>query len=406
MKFNKSHFALNIGTLLEYYDFVIFSMLAKSIMESLFPSLGENSTLLHFLFFSLGGVFRLIGGILFGGIGDFFGRRKTFLYITISMSVATFAIGVFPSMQSPILNFFFLFSLRAVQSISFGGEISGASTFTYETEKKSQRGPFLGIVFSGATIGAVFATSTLSFLTFILSSSQMISWGWRIPFILGSLIGFFSLFLRRSLKETTPFMQMKEKPHKKFSLLKRSTPTLLLSISLFIFPLSLGMLNIYFSFYFSTHLSISLNLIYSTQTVGLIASIFIAPLAGWLTKFFSLERLLLTCFLSFSFLSLLLINLAINATYLSLSIFFIIWQLLLTPSIVWSMLFTLDKLPVEIRTTSLGIAYNFSAMLAGFVPTLISALYGYFNNYNLAFYIASFIGLFSAGSLILSKNNH
>jgi len=404
VKLNRSHIALNLGTLLEYYDFVIFSMLAKSIMESLFPQLGQNNALLHFLFFSLGGVFRLLGGAIFGTIGDFFGRRTTFLYITISMSIATFCIGMLPFTTNSFINLFLLFSLRAIQSLSFGGEIPSASTFTYETEVKKKRGSFIGLIFSGASVGAVFATATLSLLTLFLSTSQMISWGWRLPFILGGTIGFLTLFLRNSLKETDCFTKTIKTPHKKIPLLKKNLPTLLFASSILIFPLSLVMLNIYLSFYLPTYFSVSLNTVYSTQTLGLIAAIFVAPLAGWLTRFFSLEKLLLSVSLSFAIVLFSIINLAIEGTYLSLSIFFIVWQTLQTSCIVWSMLYALAKIPIEIRSMSMGIIYNFSAMLAGLVPTIISVIYSYFNNNYLAFYVAAGIGIFSASSLLLFKN--
>ncbi len=375
-------------------------MLAKFMMEALFPDLGTESVSLHFLFFSLGGVLRLIGGILFGSIGDKFGRRTTFLYMTIFMAIATFCIGIFPAIDNYTIGFSCLFILRCVQSLSFGGEISGASTFAYESGRGSGKGTSIGFVFSGASIGALLATATLSFLTFEVSSSQVINGGWRIPFLVGGVLGFTVFFLRKSLYETKDFLKTEKIPHKKFLILKRYIPDLFFIFTLLLFPLSLIMLNIYFSFYLSTYFNIPIKLIYSAQTVGLIAAIFVAPLAGWLTYRIAPKTLLSGVFIFFITLMPLMLNFSLEASYLSLGSFFIFWQVILTSSLVWSMYYTLRRLPVEIRVMSTGIVYNFAVMVAGFVPTAIGSMYRYFDNRYLAFYVAIGIGFFSMGIFI------
>ncbi|ODN41756.1 hypothetical protein BGC07_00610 [Piscirickettsia litoralis] len=149
--------------------------------------------------FAIGYFARPLGGIVFGFIGDKLGRRYTFSVSILLMACCTLLIGLLPGYShlgilAPIL----LTLLRIIQGVSLGGEIPGSSIFTAEhLFDKNKRGFAVGIIFMCITLGNVLGGLTGAVLTHHFNQSQMISWGWRIPFMIGFIAGIVSFFLRK-----------------------------------------------------------------------------------------------------------------------------------------------------------------------------------------------------------------
>lgn len=208
----------SLGGALEFYDFIVFVFLAKVLSQLFFPTTDTTASLMAtFTLFAVGYFMRPLGGIVFGHFGDRLGRKKTFIATIILMTVPTFFIGLLPTYQTagivaPIL----LVILRLLQGFSVGGEIPGAIVFVTETAPSARRGLACALVLFGLNLGLLFGSCIVALITHYLTREQLLTWGWRIPFYLGGILGMVSFYLRKRLQETPIFQALTQT--KKFTL--------------------------------------------------------------------------------------------------------------------------------------------------------------------------------------------
>ncbi|WP_433282322.1 MFS transporter [Pseudonocardia xinjiangensis] len=196
-----------VGTALEWYDFFIYGTAAALVFNVLFfpqsdPAVG---TLTAFATFGVGFVFRPLGGILFGHIGDRIGRRETLIITTLVMGVSTGVIGLLPTYDSigawaPVL----LVLLRVLQGLGAGAEFGGASTLLAEHAPAHRRGFYTSFAQTGVQIGLVLGTVAF-LLVGMLPDEQLFSWGWRVPFLVSFLLIAVSLYVRLRVAESPVF---------------------------------------------------------------------------------------------------------------------------------------------------------------------------------------------------------
>ncbi|WP_419998250.1 glycine betaine/L-proline transporter ProP [Streptomyces boninensis] len=204
--------ATMLGNAMEWYDFGVYAYLAVIIGKVFFPSGNDTAqTLSSLATFAAAFLVRPLGGMFFGPLGDRIGRKKILALTMIMMSMATFAIGVLPTwnavgMWAPIL----LIVCRMVQGFSTGGEYGGAATFIAEYAPDKRRGFFGSFLEFGTLIGYTLAAVLVTVLQTYLSNDQMLSWGWRVPFLVAAPIGLVGLYLRLKLEETPAFQHLEE----------------------------------------------------------------------------------------------------------------------------------------------------------------------------------------------------
>lgn len=209
MKQYKMIFAAMIGNAFEYYDVMLYGFFAATLAPLFFPADNPTvSTLASLGAFAAGFVMRPLGGIVFGHIGDKYGRRSALSLSVILVTIPTLAIGVLPTYEvigvaAPIL----LIGCRLLQGLCVGGEFSGAATFIMENAPTYQyrRGLLGGTLCAFGFLGGLLGT----LIGFLCTTSVMPSWGWRIPFIMGSFIGIFGFYLRRRLAESPEYNRAK-----------------------------------------------------------------------------------------------------------------------------------------------------------------------------------------------------
>ncbi|TQM44712.1 MFS transporter [Pseudonocardia cypriaca] len=203
-------FGALVGTALEWYDFFIYGTAAALVFNVLFfpqsdPAVG---TITAFATFGVGFVFRPLGGILFGHIGDRIGRRATLILTTLVMGLSTGVIGLLPTYETigvwaPVL----LVLLRVLQGLGAGAEFGGASTLLAEHAPPSRRGYYCSYAQTGVQVGLVLAT--VSFLLVgLLSEEELRAWGWRVPFLVSFLLIGVSLYVRLRVEESPVFRRM------------------------------------------------------------------------------------------------------------------------------------------------------------------------------------------------------
>ncbi len=203
--------ASSLGTVFEWYDFYLYGSLAVIIGKQFFSGLNEASQLVFALLaFAAGFAVRPFGALVFGRIGDMVGRKYTFLITIVIMGLSTFFVGMLPSYGSigvtaPVI----LIALRMLQGLALGGEYGGAATYVAEHAPKGKRGLYTSFIQITATFGLFLSLLVILGCKWLLGA-KFDDWGWRIPFLLSSLLLAVSVYIRLQLAESPVFKQMKE----------------------------------------------------------------------------------------------------------------------------------------------------------------------------------------------------
>ncbi|MDQ0786739.1 glycine betaine/L-proline transporter ProP [Streptomyces sp. B3I8] len=199
--------AAALGNAMEWFDFGVYSYIAVTLGKVFFPGGDATAQLLStFGAFAAAFLVRPLGGMVFGPLGDRVGRQKVLAVTMIMMAAGTFAIGLIPSyatlgVGAPLL----LLAARLVQGFSTGGEYAGASTFIAEYAPDRRRGFFGSWLEFGTLAGYIGGAGLVTVLTALLSENDLVSWGWRIPFLVAGPMGVIGLYLRLRLEETPAF---------------------------------------------------------------------------------------------------------------------------------------------------------------------------------------------------------
>jgi MHS family shikimate/dehydroshikimate transporter-like MFS transporter len=203
--------ASTVGTILEWYDFNLYGLAAALVFGPLmFGSSSVAGTLGSFATLGVGFFARPIGGLILGNLGDRIGRKPVLMASFITMGISSALIGVLPTyaqigIMSPVL----LLVLRIVSGFAVGGEFAGASLLTIESAPTKNRG-LRGAMPSMGT-GAGFVLATVVFALFsLLPEDAFLTWGWRIPFLLGLILAVFGTIVRRHLEDTPAFTEVQK----------------------------------------------------------------------------------------------------------------------------------------------------------------------------------------------------
>ncbi|CAM3251924.1 Proline/betaine transporter [Klebsiella spallanzanii] len=202
-----------LGTALEFMDFQLYSLGAALVFHEIF--FPEQSAAMALILamgtYGAGYIARIVGAFIFGKMGDSIGRKKV-LFITITMmGICTTLIGVLPTYaQVGILAPVLLVTLRIIQGLGAGAEISGAGTMLAEYAPKGKRGIISSLVAMGTNCGTLSATAIWAFMFFVLDREQLVAWGWRIPFLASVVVMIFAIWLRLNLKESPVFEKVSE----------------------------------------------------------------------------------------------------------------------------------------------------------------------------------------------------
>jgi MHS family alpha-ketoglutarate permease-like MFS transporter len=203
-------FAASAGNALEWFDWTVYATFSIYFAKAFFP--GDLAEINTFAAYALAFFFRPLGGILLGRFADLRGRKPAMILTIVLMAGGSVLIGVLPTFAkvgwlAPLL----LLVARIAQGLSLGGEVSNASAYLGEIAPPARRGRYSSFFYI-STGSAVLLASVLGFiLARSMDKAQLDSYGWRIPFLLGGVLGIIGLWLRRSLAETEQFEQNKDR---------------------------------------------------------------------------------------------------------------------------------------------------------------------------------------------------
>jgi MFS transporter, MHS family, proline/betaine transporter len=204
--------ASSVGTVIEWYDYMAYAFVAVTIAKVFFPAADQATAILSALaVFGVSFLFRPLGGVIFGHIADKFGRRPALTISVVGMAITSALIGLLPTylavgLLAPLL----LVLLRAIQGVAAGGEMASAATYSSEASDTRRRGFDVSFVNLGLVVGTALGAVVVGLLYAGLSEEQMLSWGWRVPFLLSVPLGIIAILLRRHMEESTEFEALRK----------------------------------------------------------------------------------------------------------------------------------------------------------------------------------------------------
>ena len=278
----------SLGAGLEYYDFIIYGMMAEQLSTLFFASSEPWIALVKtFAVFAVGYLARPIGGILFGMLGDTLGRKKAFLTVMMLMAFSTLTIGLLPTYaQIGSTATFLLVLMRVLQGLSYGAELPGAITIVLEYTEKHKQATYSGMVISSVTLGSIAAAFILYLMSQEVGKEQILSWAWRIPFLFGGSLAVVNYFIRKHLQETPEFLCMqKERREISFktplhTLVRDHLTQIVLGIGMNWFAASLVIFTLYLPTYLSEYFHYTPSDVYLAMTWGLGWSALMLPICG------------------------------------------------------------------------------------------------------------------------------
>jgi len=205
--------ASSVGTLIEWYDFYLYGVLALFFSKHFFsPSLNETTAFILSLFvFWTGFLVRPFGAIVFGHLGDLIGRKFTFMLTLGLMGASTFVVGLLPGYDiigavAPIL----LVAMRVLQGLALGGEYGGAATYIAEHSPDGRRGFYTSWIQTTATMGIVLALLVILVCRLGFGDAVFADWGWRVPFLISAVLVILSIYIRLKLEESPLYARLKD----------------------------------------------------------------------------------------------------------------------------------------------------------------------------------------------------
>ena len=200
----------SVGTVFEWYDFYLYGALATIITQQFFSGVNETTGYIFALLaFAAGFAVRPFGALVFGRLGDLWGRKNTFLVTMLLMGLSTFVVGLLPAyadigVAAPIA----LILMRLIQGLALGGEYGGAATYVAEHAPPGKRGLYTSWIQTTATLGLFLSLVVILVVRTQLGEEAFRAWGWRIPFLLSILLLGVSLWIRLRLNESPVFQKM------------------------------------------------------------------------------------------------------------------------------------------------------------------------------------------------------
>lgn len=276
-----------LGNALELYDFSLYGIFAPLFATLFFPTGNPTVALLASLAtFAVGFLMRPLGGILFGYLGDRFGRKNALSISIMLMALPTLIISFLPTYaQIGILAPILLLLCRLLQGLCAGGEYTGASIFIIEHLGKSRRGLAGSLISASGAIGSLIAM----LLGAALLQPGLPEWSWRIPFLMGAFLALIGFYIRRSLQESPEFTELlvQQVPSSGAPLLvafQKYPISILRAFAIGAFANVLAnTLVVYLNVYLTKVVGISISHSMFFNSIGLLVVIFMIPFMGWLS---------------------------------------------------------------------------------------------------------------------------
>ncbi|WP_030060342.1 MULTISPECIES: MFS transporter [Streptomyces] len=398
-----------IGNSIEFYEFLIYGSFSSLYFNKLFfPSFDPmTGTLLSLSTFAVAFVGRPLGAVVFGHFGDRIGRKTTLVTTLVLMGGATVLIGLLPTygtigVAAPIL----LTILRFVQGFSVGGESSGGFLMALESAQPNRRGLLTGIVGTGNAWGLLLANGVLLLVT-QLPDRQVLSWGWRLPFLLSAVLVGVALHVRLRIAETPEFEQSKAegavRTRPAFDVLSRHG-LITLCASLSTIPLFLVFyLGSVFSLKYGATVHVSRSVVLELLVVSCVFLIVAMPFFGWLGDRYNRKAVFVGGIVVMTVAPFAWFPLLDTRSFPLMALGFLLLFTGFAANYGAQAAFLPQLFPTVVRYSGMSISYNVGGLLGGAVsPIIATSLLSRYHSWTpIAVYMAAagVIGLVAAGFL-------
>lgn len=287
-----------IGTVIEWFDFYIYGTAAAIVFNVLFfPEVDSLvGTLAAFGTLASGFLARPIGGIIAGHFGDRIGRKKMLVLSILLMGLGTIIVGVLPTyaqigVWAPIL----LVAARVIQGLAAGGEWGGGVLMAIEHFSARRRGLWGSIGMMGVPTGVTLSTAVFALLS-LLPQEDLLSWGWRVPFLASIVLVAVGLWVRLGVDESPVFQKAREErqalPAKPpiVEIMVRDWRNVLVGVLLVIGPFAASAVFITFGAAYGTRVGFSRAEVLSAQTIANVVELAALPLFGLLSDHIGRRR--------------------------------------------------------------------------------------------------------------------
>lgn len=371
-----------LGNSFEWYDFMVYAALAPVLAKVFFAGQqGFIAVLATYGTFAAGFLTRPFGALLFGYLGDHFGRRYALLLAIGMMMTPTFAIGCLPSyavagVWAPAL----LIGLRLLQGLAMSGEMPGCITFLTEMAPRRWQTTLTSLAVAAAMCGLLLGTNCVWWLNHCFGESKVQAWLWRVPFWLSGVLGILIFFLRRTLPESDAFLKLQQtEKHPVALCFRQYWRPIVLGIGCYAangigFYFLMAFSQTYFQHYVQVPLIIALTYTICLQITMLLG----LPLGGLLADYFGRRRVGLACLLTMLgglYPSMIFLSHAPSTpsvmTFIGLIVIAAVFSVYsaLLPSA------TSTLFPTQVRFTGVALLNNTAlTIFGGFSPMLISYL--------------------------------
>lgn len=397
-----------VGNILEWYDFALYGYFAHIISPVFFPSDNKLISLITtFSVFAIGFIMRPVGALLFGHMGDRYGRKKSLSLAILLMAIPTTLIGCLPSYQSiGLLAPLLLLLMRLLQGLAVGGEFTGSMVYIIEHVNQKKRGFYSSLVMSSAFIGLLLG-SLMALLVDGLDDNYPNLW--RAAFILSFVLGFIGLYLRMGMPESPAFQELRKEGNITFNPIKKIFREYPMKVFLGFLVVMLPTAGFYLCFlYMASYLNAFIDIkVHEALFINSTAMLFIIlglPCVGYVSDKVGIYKTLYTGGISFLLLSIPLFYLINTHDYFLILLSEIIFACLVAISFSAIPIFLVNLFPADIRYTGISLPYNLATALIGGTIPLVSTVLIYYsnNNYAPAIYL-SFIALLSLLGLIVTQ---